>query len=83
MGRVVGSPISEEEKDWIEAQRIFFHATAPLASNHRVNVSPKSAREFRVINNNTVAWLDYSGSGSETTAHIMQNGRLTIMFVAL
>lgn len=102
MGRVVGPPIAQGERKWIQEQKIFFHASAPLGRNHRINLSPKSASQFRVVNDNTVAWLDYSGksffffwlsykweiwydysgSGSETAAHLMENGRLTIMFVA-
>ena len=83
MGRLVGPPIKKSDQEWIVNQRIFFHASAPLSGSMRVNVSPKSASEFRVINDRTVCWLDLSGSGSETAAHILENGRLTIMFVAL
>jgi hypothetical protein len=83
MGKVVGPPLSSSDKGWIMSQRVFFHATAPLSSHHRVNVSPKCAREFRIVDDATVAWIDLSGSGSETAAHIVENGRLTIMFVAL
>ncbi|KAJ1469161.1 hypothetical protein T484DRAFT_1852630 [Baffinella frigidus] len=67
MGRLVGPPLTESEQAWIAEQR----------------VSPKSANELRVIDACTVAWLDLSGSGAETFAHIAQNGRLTIMLVAL
>jgi hypothetical protein len=83
MGRVVGPPLKEGDKEWILKQRLFFHATAPLSASHRVNVSPKCAREFRVIDDCTVAWLDLTGSGSETCAHLLENGRLIILFVAL
>lgn len=79
----MGPPIKGSDKVWLQNQHVFFHATAPLNKNHRVNVSPKSAEQFRVINDDTVCWLDYSGSGSETAAHVLENGRLTIMFVAL
>jgi hypothetical protein len=65
MGKVVGPPLCQSDIDWIGQQYVFFHASAPLSRNHRVNVSPKSAKEFRVIDEKTIAWLDYSGSGSE------------------
>ena len=82
MGKVIGPPLKQSDQDWINLQHVFFHATAPLSSHHRVNVSPKSSQQFRVINDSTVSWLDYSGSGSETAAHLIENGRMTIMFVA-
>eukprot|EP01035_Chromulina_nebulosa_P022075 gene22075-28578_t len=83
MGKLIGPPILDNEKEWISKQKIFFHASAPLSRKHRVNVSPKSAQQFRVVDDFTVCWLDLSGSGSETAAHVLQNGRLTVMFVAL
>lgn len=83
MGKLVGPPLSESDQHWIAKQKIFFHATAAVSKNHRVNVSPKSAENFRVVDEKTVCWLDLSGSGSETAAHVMQNSRLTVMFVAL
>jgi hypothetical protein len=83
MGKQVGPPITDSDKQWILQQKVFFHASAPLSRAHKVNLSPKSAAEFRVIDEHTVAWLDLSGSGSETCAHLLENGRLTIMFVAL
>mmetsp|Transcript_21700 Transcript_21700/g.31579 ORF Transcript_21700/g.31579 Transcript_21700/m.31579 type:complete len:270 (+) Transcript_21700:112-921(+) len=82
MGRVIGPPIHEREKAWLLKQHVFFTGSAPLSAKNRVNVSPKSAKEFRVVDEKTVCWLDYTGSGSETAAHIMENGRLTIMFVS-
>ena len=78
----MGPPISSADREWISRQHVFFHASAPLGPRGRVNLSPKSAKQFRVVNDNTVCWLDYSGSGAETAAHIMENGRLTIMFVS-
>lgn len=83
MGKLIGPPLCEADQSWILQQHIFFHATAPLSTSHRVNVSPKSAKEFRILDSATVAWADLTGSGSETCAHILQNGRLTVMFVAL
>ncbi|HMN74416.1 MAG TPA: pyridoxamine 5'-phosphate oxidase family protein [Rhodoblastus sp.] len=67
-------------RDFIARQRIFFAATA--AAGTRVNVSPRSTREFRVIGDNEVCWLDLTGSGAETAAHLKADGRLTIMFCA-
>lgn len=82
MGHLTGPPLNSTDKKWIRQQHVFFVATAPLDKNFRVNVSPKSAKEFRIVNETTVSWLDYSGSGSETAAHLMENGRITVMFVA-
>ncbi len=67
--------------DFISKQHIFFVASAPLDKGH-VNVSPKGLDTFTVINSNEVAYLDLTGSGVETIAHVKQNGRLTIMFCA-
>lgn len=82
MGKVVGPPLTQSDKNWILEQHVFFHASAPLSALHRVNVSPKSAKEFKIIDDCTVAWADLAGSGSETCAHVLQNGRLTVLFVA-
>lgn len=68
---------------WIEHQPMFFVATAPLAADGRVNVSPKGMRgTFRVLGPTTVAYLDLVGSGIETVAHLRENGRITVMFCA-
>mmetsp|Transcript_61123 Transcript_61123/g.120368 ORF Transcript_61123/g.120368 Transcript_61123/m.120368 type:complete len:272 (+) Transcript_61123:92-907(+) len=83
MGKVVGPPLKRGDKEWILKQGLFFHATAPSSTAHYVNVSPKCSREFRIIDDSTVAWLDLTGSGSETCAHLNENNRLTILFVAL
>ena len=82
MGKVVGPPIPENKKAFFAKQHVFFVATAPLHRQNRVNLSPKSAKEFRVIDDKTVGYIDFTGSGSETSAHILENGRITIMFVA-
>ena len=63
---------------FIDQQHIFF--TASAAATGRVNVSPRGADAFRVIDPNTVAYLDETGSGNETAAHLRASGRLTIMF---
>src|SRR3954451_25141243 len=65
---------------WMEEQPIFFVASAPLSAEGHVNLSPKGGDSFRVIDPNTVAYLDLTGSGAETIAHTRENGRLTIMF---
>ncbi len=67
---------------FIKAQKIFFVATAPLAADGHVNVSPKGYDSLCVIDNNTVAYLDLGGSGIETQAHARENGRITLMFCA-
>lgn len=72
--------IDERLRAFITAQPMFFVATAPESGGH-VNVSPKGYKDtFTVIDERTVAYLDLYGSGSETIAHVRQNGRITIMF---
>jgi hypothetical protein len=63
---------------FIAAQHIFF--TASAAATGRVNISPRGADAFRVVDASTVAYLDETGSGNETAAHLRASGRLTIMF---
>jgi len=63
---------------FIAEQKIFFTASAP--DEGRVNLSPKGMDSFRCLDSKTVAYLDLTGSGNETAAHIFENGRLTIMF---
>ena len=70
--------ISEEIKQFIEAQKIFFVGTA--ASEGTVNVSPKGIDSFRVLSPTEIAWLNLTGSGNETAAHLLKNNRMTIMF---
>lgn len=67
---------------WIEAQRLFFVATAPLAADGLVNCSPKGMDTFRVLGPREVAYLDLTGSGVETIAHVRENGRIVVMFCA-
>ncbi len=65
---------------FIEAQHVFFVATAPSVGGH-VNVSPKGVGgTFRVVDEHTVAYLDITASGAETVAHLRENGRITVMF---
>ncbi|MFY9242049.1 MAG: pyridoxamine 5'-phosphate oxidase family protein [Polaribacter sp.] len=63
---------------FIKAQKIFFVATAP--NSGRINLSPKGMDSFRVISENRVLWLNVTGSGNETAAHLLENKRITIMF---
>ena len=70
--------ITKRTQQFIEAQKVFFVATA--AKNGRINLSPKGMDSFRVLNENRVAWLSVTGSGNETSAHLLENGRITIMF---
>ncbi|KAI5122690.1 hypothetical protein M0805_009743 [Coniferiporia weirii] len=68
---------------WIQKQRLFWVATAPLSPDGHVNVSPKGVYDcFHVIGPNKVWYEDLTGSGSETTAHLQENKRITIMFTA-
>ena len=69
-------------REFIERQHVFFVATAPLDAEGHVNVSPKGLDTFRVVDERTVAYLDLTGSGSETVAHLRENGRITVMFCA-
>jgi hypothetical protein len=64
--------------DFIQAQKIFFVGSAPHAG--RVNVSPKGLETFRVLSPKRVGYLDGTGSGNETAAHLRENGRVTFMF---
>jgi len=68
--------------DWIAAQRMFFVATAPLGLDGHVNCSPKGLDTFRVLDPSRVGYLDLTGSGAETIAHLRQNGRIVLMFCA-
>ena len=72
--------ITDKHRDFIGRQHIFF--TASAAAGSRVNLSPRSADAFRVLGPNSVAYLDRTGSGNETSAHIAAGGRLTMMFCA-
>ena len=67
---------------WIREQRMFFVASAPLAGDGHVNVSPKGLDTLRILDEHTVAYLDLTGSGAETVAHVRENGRITVMWCA-
>lgn len=72
--------ISEKQASFIAKQPVYFVATA--AEGTRINLSPKGMDTFRVIGPNRVIWLDYGGSGNETNAHLLADGRITVMFCA-
>ncbi|MBO3700682.1 pyridoxamine 5'-phosphate oxidase family protein [Roseivirga sp. E12] len=66
--------------EFIEAQKMFFTGTA--AQDGRVNVSPKGSDSLRVLSPNKIAWLNLTGSGNETAAHLKLANRITLMFCA-
>jgi hypothetical protein len=72
------SALQDKHVEFIREQHIFFVGTA--GAEGRVNVSPKGMDSFRVMDANRVAWLNMTGSGNESAAHVMENGRMTIMF---
>ncbi len=72
--------ITEELQQFIAEQPLFFVGTAPLAATGHVNLSPKGLDCFRVLSPHRVAYLDLTGSGNETSAHLAENGRITLMF---
>jgi predicted pyridoxine 5'-phosphate oxidase superfamily flavin-nucleotide-binding protein len=78
----VWSEIVPKLREWIAAQHLFFVATAPLGATGRVNLSPKGTDSLRVLDERTVAYLDFVGSGVETISHLRENGRITLMFCA-
>jgi hypothetical protein len=83
MGKVLDC-ISEKEEKFIRDQKVFFVATAPLSIDHHVNVSPKApGTSVVVIDPRTVAYADLTGSGAETASHVVENGRMTLMFCNL
>lgn len=72
--------ITPELAEFIQQQKIFFVGTA--AEEGRVNISPKGTDTFRVLGENKIVWLNLTGSGNETAAHLLKNNRMTIMFCA-
>jgi hypothetical protein len=71
--------LNEDLMQFIQQQKIFFVATAP-SDGGRINLSPKGYDTFRIVDQNTIAYLDYAGSGNETANHIMDNGNITFMW---
>jgi predicted pyridoxine 5'-phosphate oxidase superfamily flavin-nucleotide-binding protein len=75
--------IDEHHRTWIARQPMFFVASAPLDDEGHVNVSPKGPiGSLRVLDDHTLAYLDISGSGAETIAHVRENGRIVVMLCA-
>ena len=74
--------ITDELADFIRAQPLFFVASAPLNPSGHVNLSPKGLDCLRILSPRQIAYLDLTGSGNETSAHLAENGRITFMFCA-
>jgi Pyridoxamine 5'-phosphate oxidase len=74
--------MTDQHKNFIENQHLFFVATAPLSGEGHINLSPKGLDSFRILSATLVAYMDITGSGNETSAHILENGRITFMFCA-
>lgn len=72
--------IDSELRQWIEQQPLFFVALAPLAHDGHINVSPRGLDSLRITGTHEVLILDLTGSGNETAAHLLENGRITLMF---
>jgi hypothetical protein len=72
--------ITDKHAEFIIRQQLFFTATATADS--RINLSPKGLDSLRIINPNQVVWLNLTGSGNETAAHLLEDGRITLMFCA-
>jgi hypothetical protein len=79
VGKVLDDGLDEELAAWVEAQPLFFVATAPADGGH-VNVSPKGYDTVRVLGPTRVAYRDLTGSGIETVAHVRDDGRVTLMW---
>jgi hypothetical protein len=72
--------IDDDLAAWLQRQPLWFVGTAPLAGDGHLNVSPRGHDTFSVLDARRVAWVDYTGSGIETIAHIRENGRICLMF---
>jgi len=70
--------LTEKQIEFIQNQKMFFVGTA--ANSGKVNISPKGLDTFKIVNSNKVVWLNLTGSGNETAAHLLLNDRMTIMF---
>ncbi|WP_026695389.1 pyridoxamine 5'-phosphate oxidase family protein [Peribacillus kribbensis] len=81
MGTVFSS-IHPSHEEFIKQQKIFFVGSAPLSEDGHVNISPKGHDVLRILSSTEIAYLDLTGSGNETSAHIKDNGRVTFMFTA-
>ncbi|MAZ26495.1 MAG: pyridoxamine 5'-phosphate oxidase [Cytophagaceae bacterium] len=72
--------ITTHLQEFIRQQKIFFVGTA--AADGRINISPKGLESLKILNANEILWLNLTGSGNETAAHLLENDRMTIMFCA-
>ena len=81
MGKVYDR-IDESLAEFIGRQHVFFVGTAPTSPRATSTSRPKGWTRFRILGPNSVAYLDLTGSGIETVAHLRENGRITIMFCA-
>ena len=81
MGKTYPS-IDAPIRAWIGRQKVFFVATAPLGRDGMVNCSPKGLDTLRIVDDRTLAYLDFGGSGVETIAHLKENGRIVVMMCA-
>jgi len=72
--------ILASHQEFIKKQHLFFVATSPLMPEGHINLSPKGTDSFKVIHDKEVMYLDLTGSGNETAAHLTENGRITFMF---
>jgi hypothetical protein len=79
MGQIYES-INAKLREWLLSQKVFFVATAPLSQEGHVNCSPKDGESFRVLDEKTLVYLDLTGSGVETIAHVKENKRIVLMF---
>jgi len=73
--------LNQHHREFIARQHMFF--TASAAAGSHINISPRSTDMLRVLGDNAVVYLDRTGSGNETAAHLLADGRLTIMFCAV
>jgi hypothetical protein len=75
--------ITEAQRHWVARQAMFFVATAPLAGDGHINLSPKGPiGSLAILDDHTIAYLDVHGSGAETIAHLRENGRIVVMLCA-
>ncbi|WCN39433.1 pyridoxamine 5'-phosphate oxidase family protein [Aneurinibacillus uraniidurans] len=81
MGKLF-STILPEHEEFIRKQRIFFVGSAPLGEEGHINISPKGYDVLRIFSPTEVAYLDLTGSANETSAHVEENGRITLMFLS-
>ena len=74
--------ITPELQEFIGKQQMFFVSTAPLHGEGHINLSPKGIDSFRILGPQRAGYMDLIGSGNETSAHLLENGRITFMFCA-